>query len=286
MVGKEMSNQDYHQYLEQHFLEKVVAIAQAAGAAIMQVYSTDFSVVKKEDNSPLTHADLAAHQVIISALNALTPHIPILSEESESIDYEARRQWPQYWLIDPLDGTREFVKRNGEFTVNIALIHGNSSVLGVVYAPVTEVLYFASLGHGAYKQINNEAAHEIHTRLLDPKQPIIAGSRSHTDEKMLRFMQNLKQRLLEQDKDAEPELISMGSSLKICLVAEGVADVYPRLGPTFEWDTAAAHCVLIEAGGDIVDITDQRLPYNTKSSLLNPCFFAKSGEDYKWASYL
>jgi 3'(2'), 5'-bisphosphate nucleotidase len=281
-----MISQDYHQYLGRPFLEKVVAIAKTAGAAIMQVYSTEFSVVKKDDDSPLTHADLAAHHVIVSALNALTPHIPILSEESEVIDFEIRRQWPQYWLIDPLDGTREFVKRNGEFTVNIALINNNNAVLGVVYAPVTELLYFASRGHGAYKQLKNEIPLTIHTKSLNPKQPIIAGSRSHIDEKMQGFMRNLERHLINAYGNTKPELISMGSSLKICLVAEGIADVYPRLGPTYEWDTAAGHCILNEAGGDIVDIKSTSLTYNTKPSLLNPCFFAQSGDTHDWARYL
>ncbi|HYN53198.1 MAG TPA: 3'(2'),5'-bisphosphate nucleotidase CysQ [Methylotenera sp.] len=280
-----MINPDYDQYIQPDFVKKVIGIAKAAGAAIMQVYSTDFSVVKKDDDSPLTHADLAAHHIIVSSLNELTPHLPILSEESESIPYETRKNWPQYWLIDPLDGTREFVKRNGEFTVNIALIIGNKPVLGIVYAPVIEVLYFASHGNGAYKQLKNEAVSAIHTKVLNPKQPIIAGSRSHTDEKMQRFIQNVNLRLIEQYHEGKLELISLGSSLKICLVAEGIADVYPRLGTTCEWDTAAAHCVLTEAGGDIVDIVGLSLTY-TKSSLINPCFFAKSGAEHNWASYL
>jgi 3'(2'), 5'-bisphosphate nucleotidase len=271
-----MNIQNYHQYLEQ-----VIAIAKAAGAAIMQVYSTDFNVINKEDNSPLTQADLVAHHVIVTALSKLTPHIPILSEESEAIDYETRKEWRQYWLIDPLDGTREFVKRNGEFTVNIALINEQKAVLGVVYAPVTEVLYFASQAHGTYKQISSHAALRIHTRLLNLKQPIIAGSRSHADEKMQNFMRNLTA-----SAGVTPELISMGSSLKICLVAEGLADVYPRLGPTSEWDTAAAHCILKEAGGDIVDEAGLTLRYNSKLSLLNPFFFAKSGSVKNWAEYM
>ena len=271
-----MTGQNHHQYLEQ-----VIAIAKAAGVAIMHVYSTDFSVVNKEDNSPLTQADLAAHHLIVSALSKLTPHIPVLSEESEAIDYETRSTWQQYWLIDPLDGTREFVKRNGEFTVNIALIDGQKPVLGVVYAPVTDVLYFATLRHGAFKQIKSNPALQIHTRLLDLKHPVVAGSRSHADQNMLRFMQNLKQRT-----GVTPELISMGSSLKICLVAEGLADVYPRLGPTSEWDTAAAHCVLQEAGGDIVNEAGLTLRYNSKRSLLNPFFFATNGSPHNWSDYL
>ncbi|MDI1300269.1 3'(2'),5'-bisphosphate nucleotidase CysQ [Methylotenera sp.] len=270
----------YHQYLEQ-----VIIIAKAAGDAIMQVYSTDFNVVKKEDSSPLTQADLAAHQVIVQALSKLTPDIAILSEESDSIGFETRSQWQQYWLIDPLDGTREFVKRNGEFTVNIALINQHQPVLGVVYAPVTGLLYYASHGYGAYKQLNvndsKNSPQKIHTRDLDLKRPTVAGSRSHSNEKMQQFMRHL-----ESAAGSTPELISMGSSLKICLVAEGLADVYPRLGPTSEWDTAAAHCVLQEAGGDIVDMSNQTLLYNTKDSLLNPSFFAKSDELHDWAIYL
>ncbi len=271
-----MNSQNHHQYLEQ-----VIEIAKSAGVAIMQVYSTDFDVVNKDDNSPLTKADLAAHQAIVNALNQLTPHIPTLSEESDVIGYETRKEWDQYWLIDPLDGTREFVKRNGEFTVNIALIDKQKPVLGVVYAPATELLYFSSFSHGAYKRLNSQPIERIHTKLVDIKHPIIAGSRSHSDEKMQNFMNNITN-----ITGATPKLISMGSSLKICLVAEGLADVYPRLGPTSEWDTAAAHCVLREAGGDIVDVTGLTLRYNSKASLLNPWFFARSSDVINWANYL
>jgi 3'(2'), 5'-bisphosphate nucleotidase len=268
---------NYHQYLEQ-----VIVIARAAGDAIMQVYSTDFNVVKKDDNSPLTQADLAAHQVIIQALSKLTPDIAILSEESETISFETRHQWQQYWLIDPLDGTREFIKRNGEFTVNIAFIDQHQPVLGVVYAPVTGLLYYASHGRGAFKQLEASCSSQnIHTRALNLESPTVAGSRSHSNEKMQQFMHNL-----ENAAGIAPELISMGSSLKICLVAEGLADVYPRLGPTSEWDTAAAHCILLEAGGDIVDMFNQSLLYNTKDSLLNPSFFAKCDGVYDWSVYL
>lgn len=247
----------------------------------MQVYATDFNVIKKEDHSPLTQADLAAHHVIVSALKQLTPHIPILSEESEAVDAKVRQSWHQYWLIDPLDGTREFVKRNGEFTVNIALINLHTPVLGVVYAPVNELLYFAAQGQGAYKQVKSNAALKIYTKALNPRQPVIASSRSHSDEKMQRFLDNLKNSI-----GLDPELIRIGSSLKICLVAEGVADVYPRLGPTSEWDTAAAHCILQEAGGDIFDVSGSVLRYNTKQSLLNPMFFASSTDAQHWMGYL
>jgi len=271
-----MHGQDYQQYLD-----AVIAIAKDAGKAIMQVYATDFDVEKKPDNSPLTQADLAAHAVIVSALKALTPEIPVLSEESDDLEPDVRSSWQRYWLIDPLDGTREFVKRNGEFTVNIALIDSHESVLGVVYAPVTGLLYFAAKGQGAYKQHATGSAFQIHTRAFSLNRLIVAGSRSHSDHNFQRFLHNI-----HVDTGAVPELISMGSSLKICLVAEGAADVYPRLGPTSEWDTAAAHCVLQQAGGDIVDFEGQTLRYNTKASLLNPSFFATVKSSPDWSSFL
>lgn len=267
--------------LNQQYLEPVIAIAKAAGMAIMQVYTTDFSVEKKEDNSPLTQADLSAHEVIVKALKQLTPHIPVLSEESDAIDADIRNRWQQYWLIDPLDGTREFVKRNGEFSVNIALIDEHQPILGVVYAPVNDLLYFATQGQGAYKQAALNTRIKIHTKTLDVKQLTIAVSRSHRDQHVEHFLQNIKN-----STGLTPELISIGSSLKICLVAEGRADVYPRLGPTSEWDTAAAHCILQEAGGDIVDASGHTLRYNTQHSLLNPSFFATGNKTHRWQIYL
>lgn len=270
------THQNHHQYLND-----VISIAKAAGEAIMKIYATDFNIERKSDNSPLTEADLAAHHVIVARLSQLTPDMPVLSEESEHIDARVRSQWQQYWLIDPLDGTREFVKRNGEFTVNIALIDDHTSVLGVVYAPVTGLLYFAAKGQGAYKQVRNQQAVKIYARQLDIKKVVIAGSRSHSDHHFQRFLHNL-----HVATGITPELISMGSSLKICLVAEGIADVYPRLGPTFEWDTAAAHCILQEAGGDIIDVTGNTLCYNNKQSLLNPDFFASSNNLKQWHTYL
>lgn len=271
-----MGKHSYHQYLD-----AVIAIAKNAGVAIMDVYETDFDVKQKPDNSPLTQADLAAHNLIIYELKQLTPEIPVLSEESEAIDAKVRNSWQLYWLIDPLDGTREFVKRNGEFTVNIALIYNNTPVLGVVYAPVTELLYFASVGHGAFKQIKNQAAFQIHTRSFNLEKLTVAGSRSHIDHNFQHFLHNI-----HVATSAVPELIHMGSSLKICLVAQGTADVYPRLGPTSEWDTAAAHCVLNEAGGDIVDEAGHTLRYNTKQSLLNPSFFATVQKEFNWSDFL
>lgn len=271
-----MTNQNFKAYLK-----PVIEMAKEAGSAIMQVYSTDFDVTRKDDNSPLTQADLAAHEVIVTALSTLTPNIPILTEESEPIDFQTRKQWQQYWLIDPLDGTREFIKRNGEFTVNIALIDQKKPVLGVVLAPVTGLLYYACRGCGAYKRNSALPIEKIHTRTLNLNSLTIAGSRSHTSEAMQNFLNNV-----ERSNGFKPELISMGSSLKICLVAEGLADVYPRLGPTSEWDTAAAHCILLEAGGDIVDEAGDRLMYNSKSSLLNPSFFAHGAGEQHWHRYL
>lgn len=271
-----MNNLHYRQYLD-----PVIAIAKAAGEAIMQIYATDFDVTKKDDNSPLTQADIAAHNAIARGLNLLTPDIPVLSEESDSIDAQVRNAWNVYWLIDPLDGTREFVKRNGEFTVNIALIVEQVSVLGVVYAPVNELLYYAVAEGGAFKSSQSSPAVRLHTKAFDINKLVVAGSRSHSDHHFQQFLHNL-----HVNTGAIPELINMGSSLKICLVAEGVADVYPRLGPTYEWDTAAAHCVLREAGGEIVDEAGAVLRYNAKPSLLNPIFFAASNREQHWERYL
>jgi len=209
--------------------------------------------VCKKDNSPLTTADLASHTLIIEKLAALTPDIPILSEESASISFAERSSWKNYWLIDPLDGTREFIKRNGEFTVNIALITEHTSSLGIVYIPVKDICYYAARNHGSYKQEKDQAAEKIQSRNSSPtNKPTICGSRSHAGESLKAL----------QEKIGEFELISMGSSIKMCLVAEGSADIYPRFGPTSEWDTAAAHCVVNEAGGVIVNTALETLPYN------------------------
>jgi len=224
-------------------VQKVSAIALEAGKAIMAVYGDDIAVTRKEDNSPLTQADMAAHHTIMAGLAALAPALPVISEESTSIPYQERKSWRRYWLVDPLDGTREFIKRNGEFTVNIALIDGDRPVLGVVYAPAMDLLFYAAQGQGAFRQLAGRPAEKIRARQFDPTQITVAGSRSHGDDRLHAFL----------DRIGPHMLISMGSSLKICLIAEGRADVYPRLGPTSEWDTAAAQCVLEEAGGTFTD---------------------------------
>ena len=258
-------------------LDDVLLLAKQAAEAIMQVYSTDFTVENKADESPLTQADKAAHAVIAAGLKKLTPDWPILSEEDKYPDYATRQQWDTYWLIDPLDGTKEFVKRNGEFTVNIALIKNKKSVLGVVYVPVTEVCYFAALGLGAYKRLPNEKPHAIQVRPFPKSNVQLAGSRSHVTEATQQFMDCLGD---------DVGIKSMGSSLKICMVAEGVADLYPRLGLTSEWDTAASQCVVEQAGGHLTDLALNSLLYNTKDSLLNPYFMVFGEQQSQWVSCL
>lgn len=254
----------------------IIAIARKAGEAILEVYQQDFDVHRKHDNSPLTQADLAAHNIIESGLSGLIPELPVLSEESADIPFSTRRQWPAYWLVDPLDGTREFIKRNGEFTVNIALIEHHQPVMGVVYAPVPDLLFYATAGLGAFRQSPGESAQPIQARAFDQGRITVAGSRSHAGEDLLRFLERI----------GPHELISMGSSLKICMVAEGRADVYPRLGPTSEWDTAAAQCVLEEAGGRLVGMDGHSFRYNAKESILNPHFFAVGAGGHDWSKYL
>jgi len=243
-------------------LEDVKKIALEAGAAIMAVYeSDDFNVQQKGDDSPLTKADLAAHKVICDGLRALETQYPIISEESSDISWEQRKHWCRYWLVDPLDGTKEFIKRNGEFTVNIALIEKGVPIMGVVYAPVLDAMYTGERDMGA--MLNDKP---IKVAAKAPATLRVVGSRSHPSRETTDWLDSL----------GKPyEMVPMGSSLKICLVAEGEADIYPRLGPTCEWDTAAAHAVLSAAGGDITTITGDPLLYNQKDDYLNPHFIAR-----------
>jgi 3'(2'), 5'-bisphosphate nucleotidase len=257
-------------------VDPVVAIAREAGQRIMEIYCTDFTVTQKDDHSPLTEADMAAHDTIMAGLTKLTPQWPVLSEEDAGVSFEQRSLWQRYWLVDPLDGTREFVKRNGDFTVNIALIEQHRPVLGVVCIPVSGVCYFASAAQGAYKQNLHEASMPIRVRRWDGGQCTVVGSRSHRGASLDSFLANL----------GDYEILSVGSSLKSCLVAEGKADIYPRLGPTSEWDTAAAQCIVEEAGGQITDTQMQPLRYNTKSSLINPHFFVFGDAQQDWSRFL
>ena len=251
-------------------IEAIVAIAIDAGKEILKIYQMDdFGKSKKPDSSPLTEADIASHNLITRQLQELAPDIPILSEESADISWDVRREWGCYWLIDPLDGTKEFIKRNGEFTVNIALIDNHESVIGVVHAPVLDVTWIGVKGLSARK-IQAGVQQEIHVKHHKDGEPWkVVGSRTHAGDSLNAFLENL----------GDYELISMGSSIKLCLVAEGKADIYPRLGLTSEWDTAAAHAVVDAAGGEVIIAENgQPLLYNTKDSLLNPHFLVQPVE--------
>jgi 3'(2'), 5'-bisphosphate nucleotidase len=258
-------------------LPSIITVAEHAAREILEVYQTEFSVENKDDNSPLTAADMASHEVIISGLTQLTPDIPILSEESATIPYKTRQTWQRYWLVDPLDGTREFVKRNGEFTVNIALIENHQTILGVVYVPATQLCFYARKGQGAYKQLAGQAAERIKTKGTTADSFTVAGSRSHGSEEQQKFFAALGN---------EVEVIAIGSSLKLCLVAEGKVDIYPRFGLTSEWDTAAAHAIVSEAGGIVTDTQLRPLEYNRKESILNPHFLVIGDTSFDWEFYL
>ncbi len=259
-------------------LESVIGLTKRASVEILKFYNPDavLSVQQKDDNTPLTAADLAAHNTIVDGLTQLTPDIPILSEEDAKIPFEQRQQWNKYWLVDPLDGTREFIKRNGEFTINIALIENQLPIMGVIYTPVTGVCYYAMKNSGAFKLEEGGQAQTISVRKASLKKVHVGGSRSYLDNSLHNFLHNL----------ANYELTKMGSSLKSCLVAEGKLDIYPRLGPTSEWDTAAAQCIVEEAGGFITTTDMKQLRYNTKDSLLNPHFFVFGDDSINWPSYI
>lgn len=246
-------------------LPEVICLAEEAGRAIMRVYNGSFDVVRKGDGSPLTQADLNAHQLVSRGLSELTPEVPLLSEESSQ---DPTPGSSLYWLIDPLDGTREFVLRKGEFTVNIALIHKQKPILGVVHAPVDKITYSAFQGGGANKRVVGEPIQAIGTRILKRGRVKVVTSRSHPGPMLGRVINTLEREL------GPVEVVGMGSSLKLCLVAEGIVDFYPRLGPTSEWDTAAAQCVVEAAGGEVVDLSGRPLRYN-KVSVQNPWFVAR-----------
>lgn len=259
------------------FLDAVIAISAEAAHEIMEVYGSDFAVRNKSDRTPLTEADMRAHKTICAGLRDLDDTIPVLSEESAAAPYQERQSWQRYWLVDPLDGTREFIKRNGEFTVNIALIEQHRTVLGVVACPANGLVYYACAGLGAFRKETAAIATPIHTRPTRPDHLSLAGSRSHSTAEQERFISSL-------GKNAE--VIAIGSALKFCLVAEGTVDIYPRFGPTSEWDTAAAQCVVEEAGGRVLTMELEPLLYNNKESLLNPHFLAVGDPTFDWKLYL
>jgi len=254
-------------------LKEIISIAKEAGNAIMKIYNKDFTVAYKDDHSPLTIADTTSNEIICTALSKLYPEIPIMSEENQQIDYETRKKWEYYWCIDPIDGTKEFIRKNGEFTVNIALIHRNKPVLGVVYAPAINEMYAAKQGEGAFKLVFNEQSFVVSEERLPISHKrdelVVVASKSHLTSETQDFIDKLttnNQRLTT---------ISKGSSLKLCMVAEGLADIYPRLAPTMEWDTAAADAIVRESGKLVYNYdSNQPLAYN-KKELLNPWFIVK-----------
>jgi len=253
-------------------LPPVVRIARAAGAEIMRVYASEFAVSHKDDRSPLTEADLAAERCIGGGLAQLTPEIPMLGEESSASIEGVRRGWQRLWLVDPLDGTREFVKRNGEFTVNIALIEDHQPLLGVIYAPARELLYTAARGCGATRTGADGVATPIHARVPAAAVPRVAGSRSHRGRGLGTALERL----------GAHELVSVGSALKFGLLAEGAVDLYLRDGPTSEWDTAAGQAIATEAGARVVDFSGRPLTYNARDTLLNPAFAAWADDSRDW----
>ena len=254
-----------------------VDISRTAGDKILEFFVSEIAVTHKEDETPLTEADLAANKIIIDQLTAIDAKLPVITEESSSIPFEKRSGWSTYWLVDPLDGTREFIKQNGEFSVNIALIHEGVPVLGVVYAPVLDITYWASTGAGAWKQVGNDEPRKIEVRTAPKNDVTVAMSwASRFSQKLERYLENL----------GEHKEMRMGGALKSCLVAEGRADIYPCFGPTGEWDTAAAQCIVTEAGGQITDTQMKPLRYNTRESLINPDFLAFGDSDRHWSEYI
>jgi 3'(2'), 5'-bisphosphate nucleotidase len=249
----------------------VTALAREAGRAILEVYASSFSVQEKEDRSPLTEADLRSEKLILAGLKRIAPEIPVLSEESGEVPFATRRNWRRLWVVDPLDGTKEFVQRNGEFTVNIALVDENRPVLGIVHAPVLERDYYACEGVGAFRSDAQAAGRPIRVAKRGAGPVRVVGSRSHRGNSLDAFLARV----------GAHEFVEVGSSMKLCLVAEGDADVYPRMGPTREWDTAAGQCVLEQAGGQVLKLDGQPLAYNREDTL-NPNFvgFADAGTDW------
>ena len=257
-------------------LLKISNISVEAGRIILDYYNKNLNITFKADESPLTQADLASNKLITDTIKKITPNIPILSEE-EFIEWDVRKEWKKYWLIDPLDGTKEFIKKNGEFTVNIALIENNRPILGVIYAPASNELYFAKKNFGSYKILTNKQlntldnAKKISIKINKTNKVKIIGSRSHSNPILNKWVSK---------NFNDFQILQKGSSLKFCLIAEGFADIYPRFGPTSEWDIAAGHIILEEAGGKLKSIDNKEILYNEKEDILNPNFFAYNNIDF------
>ncbi len=261
-------------------IDELVELVRRAGQAILEIYATDFDVETKSDESPVTAADLAAHAVLAAGLADLTPEIPLVSEESELPTFSERRAWPRYWLIDPLDGTKEFVSKNGEFTVNVALIDDHRAVLGLVGVPVQDKIYVGDVVDARAYRIDGDVETPLATRELTDERLTVVASRRHGGDRLEGFLDGLSGRFVTIDRRP------IGSSLKFCLLAEGEADFYPRLGPTSEWDIAAADAVLTAAGGSVRWADGSPVRYNAKESFLNGDFVAMGDPSYDWASVL
>jgi 3'(2'), 5'-bisphosphate nucleotidase len=258
-------------------VSEVADLAVEAGEKVLDIYASDFEVQTKADASPLTQADLASERHILAGLRTLTPDLPVLAEESSEVAFEQRRNWRRAWLVDPLDGTKEFVKRNGEFTVNIALVEDGHPILGVVHAPVLGTTYIASRGNGARRR---GASGDAPIRVQAPvdEELRVVMSRSHANEATQKFLQRA-------EEEYRVSALSKGSALKMCLVAEGEAHVYPRLGPTMEWDVAAAQCVVEQAGGQLVTLDGSPMSFN-RPELVNQPFLACYGDAPRWLGLL
>ena len=256
--------------INENILLELCNAAISAGSKVLEFYELDTEVFYKKDESPLTKADLDSNKILIRSISKITPNVPILSEEG-FIAWETRKNWEKYWLIDPLDGTKEFIKKNDEFTINISLIEFNQPVLGIIYAPAIGSLYFSKKNSGSYKIYtkNNldtlKNSEKISVDKTNKDKIIVIGSRSHSNLTFDNWVKN---------KFDNFEIIQKGSSLKFCEIAEGKADIYPRFGPTSEWDIAAGHIILSEAGGKLKSIDKKDLVYNAKENILNPHFFA------------
>ncbi len=257
-------------------IAQVLEACAAASAAILDEYRKDFSVAQKADRSPLTAADLASHRILVERLEQLTPEVPILSEESAEIEWTTRRDWRRLWIVDPLDGTREFIQRNGEFTINVALVEDHRAVLGVIAVPVFDQAYSGIPGQGAIRWHGlHQAAPKpepIHSRKPTPDTPVVLGSRSHGNERSQAYFHKL----------GPHHRISRGSALKFCAIAAGEADFYPRLGPTSEWDTAAGQAIVEAAGGRVCLADGREMRYNARPSILNGDFLVAADPDHAW----
>lgn len=258
--------------VEDELLKSLIAIVEGAADIIMDIYATDFSVKHKSDHSPVTQADLASSEHIVRELEALTPSYPVVSEENEWPSFEERKHWQQHWLVDPLDGTHGFVKRSGEFVINIALVEQTRPVVGVVYSPVERSCYFAREGSGAFRRDTNGNVERIFTAAYISGPVRVVTSRSRRNSRTRDFIQAL----------GNVEVERLGSALKSCRVAEGRAHVYPGFSRTSEWDTAAAQCIVEQAGGRIIDTSGQPLRYNATRGMENPSFLAVGDSRLDW----